>query len=199
MILAFVGLALTILVMLLFGGMELDRGLLFAFYAGDQPSLARAALIVTELGGWRVLIPATLTGAALLLWRRDWRGVLLLVGITLSGRIAVGFAKDWIGRVRPDANDHLVAVQSYSFPSGHAANSAVVWLALALLLPRTENGRAWAVWGAVVLILAIGASRVMLGVHWPSDVIAGWAFGLFWILFLLKLTEGYRPTLPDSH
>lgn len=198
MIFALAGLALTILVMLLFGGMELDRGLLFTFYARDQPDIALAARIVTELGGWRVLVPVTFIGAAVLLWRRDWRGALLLVLLTASGRLAVELTKNWIGRVRPDANDHLVAVQSFSFPSGHAANSTLVWLGLALLLPRTEGGRTCAVWGAVWLALAIGTSRVVLGVHWPSDVIAGWAFGLFWALLLLKLTERHRPALPGA-
>ena len=200
---ALVGLALAFAIMLLFGGMELDRGLLLVAYAGDKPQLAAIARVVTELGGAAVLIPATAAGAALLLIRRAWRDAVLLVAVTLSGRLLVALLKDWTGRVRPDPHNHLVPVESLSFPSGHAANATLVWLCFALLLPRTERGRAWAVWAAVWLALAVGGSRVMLGVHWPSDVIGGWAFGLFWTLLLLRLSgdrldEGTPPAMAHS-
>ncbi len=174
-------------VMLLFGGMELDRGLLLILYAGDRPALADAARIVTEFGGGAIVLPAAATGAVLLMLRRDWRGAALILGITLSGRLLVELQKGWTHRLRPEDHQHLVAAQSYAFPSGHAANATLVWLTLALLLPRTAGARAAAMWGAVWLALAVGASRVVLGVHWPSDVIAGWALGLFWALLLLRL------------
>ena len=90
--------------------------------------------------------------------------------------------------MRPEDQDHLVQVQSLSIPSGHAANATLVWLCLALLVPRTARARTLAIWGAVWLSLAIGLSRVVLGVHWPSDVIGGWAFGLFWTMLLLRLS-----------
>lgn len=175
-------------IMLLFGGMEFDRGLLLFFYAGDRPALADIARIVTEFGGFGFLLPATAIGLVVLLVRRDWHAALLLPAITLSGRILVELQKGWAGRLRPEDERHLVAAQSYAFPSGHAANATLVWLCLALLLPRTPNARLLAVWGAVWLTLAVGLSRIMLGVHWPSDVIGGWAFGLFWALLLLRLS-----------
>lgn len=190
--LALVGLILAWGVMLLLGGMELDRGLLLLGHAGERPHLVLAARWLTELGGAWVLLPATAAGAALLLWRRDWRGAVLLVAITLSGRLLVELQKVGIGRLRPDSNEHLVAVSNLSFPSAHAANAVMVWLCLALLLPRGARGRAAAVWAAVWLALAIGVTRVMLGVHWPSDVIGGWSFGLAWTLLLLRLS-GHRP------
>ena len=186
--LALIGLVLAWGVMLLFGAMEFDRGLLLFFYAAEQPNIATAARWVTELGGAAVLLPVTGFGAGMLLYRRDWRGALLLAGITLSGRLLVALQKDLSARVRPDAQGHLVPVESLSFPSGHAANAAMVWLCLALLLPRTARGRLFAIWGAVWLALAVGLTRVVLGVHWPSDVIGGWAFGLFWTLLLLRLS-----------
>lgn len=196
--LAIAGLALAWAAMLLFGGMEFDRALLLFAYAGRDPNLAQAARWLTELGGFAVLIAATAGGGALLLWRRDWRSALLLVAVTLSGRLLVELQKDWTARLRPDANEHLVAAQSLAFPSGHAANATLVWLALALLLPMPERARPFAVWGAVWLALAIGASRVMLGVHWPSDVIAGWSFGLLWLLLLLRLAgHGEEGTAPS--
>jgi membrane-associated phospholipid phosphatase len=174
-------------VMLLFGGMEFDRGLLLYFYAGNAPRLADAARIVTELGGAPVLLGATFVGLVLLLIRHDLRAALLLAGITLSGRVLVDLQKGWIGQLRPEDQQHLVAAQSFAFPSGHAANATLAWLGLALLVPRGSRARLFAIWGAVWLAVLVGLSRVMLGVHWPSDVIAGWAFGLFWILAILSL------------
>jgi membrane-associated phospholipid phosphatase len=193
--LAIAGLMLAWGVMLLLGGMELDRGMLLLGHAGDRPELSLAARWLTELGGAAVLLPATALGAALLAWRRDWRDATLLVAITLSGRLLVELQKAGIGRLRPETSEHLVAVSNLSFPSGHAANSAIVWLSLALLLPRTAKGRAAAIWAAVWLTLAIGVTRVMLGVHWPSDVIGGWSFGLAWTLLLLRLS-GHRLEAP---
>jgi membrane-associated phospholipid phosphatase len=201
--LALLGLALAWAVMLVFGGMELDRGLLLIAYAGQDEEVATVARWLTELGGWRVVVPATWLGALVLLWRREWRATLMLLAITLSGRLLVSLQKDWAHRVRPEDQAHLVQVQSYAFPSGHSANATLVWLCLALLLPRSGRGRALATWGAVWLALAVGASRVVLGVHWPSDVIAGWAFGLFWTILLLRLSgldrpDGTAPSLAHS-
>jgi len=184
---ALLGLALAWAVMLLFGGMELDRALLVFAYAGNTDWLVIAARWLTELGSLTILLPATFLGALILALRREWRAAALLVAITLSGRLLVSLQKDWTDRLRPDASDALVTVQSLSFPSGHAANATLVWLGLALLVPRSPRLRLHAVWAAAWLALAIGVSRVMLGVHWPSDVIAGWSFGLFWILLLLRL------------
>jgi undecaprenyl-diphosphatase len=184
---ALLGLALAWGVMLLFGGLEFDRGLLIFAYAGGHPVLVEIARWVTEFGDAEIVLFASFAGALLLGLRREWKQAGLLVAITLSGRLLVELQKEWIGRIRPDANEHLVHVSNLSFPSGHAANAATVWLCLALLLPRSARGRLHAVWAAAWLALAVGASRVMLGVHWPSDVIGGWAFGLFWLLLWLRI------------
>ncbi len=188
---ALLGLAVAWSVMLLFGGMELDRALLLFAYAGEEPRAATTARWLTELGGYRVLLPVTAVGAAILLYRREYRSTMSLLVITISGRAIVDWQKVWANRVRPEDQVHLVQVQSLSFPSAHAANATLVWLCLALLLPRTVRSRTIAIWGAVWLALAIGVSRPVLGVHWPSDVIGGWAFGLFWTILLLRLS-GHR-------
>lgn len=184
---ALAGLALAWAVMLLFGGLEFDRGLLMLTYAGDYPQLVAAARAVTWLGDFRVLIPAALLGALWLVWRRDWRDAILLLALPLSGRLLVTLQKDLVDRLRPDAAEHLVTVTNASFPSGHAANATMTWLALALILPRTDRARFAAVWAAVWVALLVGLTRPMLGVHWPSDVIGGWSFGLAWTLLLLRM------------
>ena len=201
--LALLGLAVAYAVMLVFGGMEFDRGLLLLAYAGDHPRAANAARWLTELGSAELLLPMTGLAAAWLIWRREWGSAAWLLALTLSGRVLVSLQKDWTARVRPDAQGHLVPVDSLAFPSGHAANATMVLLCLALLLPTSERWRGFAVWVAVWLALAVGLTRVMLGVHWPSDVIGGWAFGLFWTVLLLHLSrlrinEGTPPPLAHS-
>jgi membrane-associated phospholipid phosphatase len=200
--LALLGLVLAWAVMLLFGGMEFDRGLLLFAFASD-PTVATVARGFTVLGSASVLLSLTGIGAGWMLVRREWRAAALLVGITVSGRLLVTLQKDWTARLRPDATGHLVPVESLAFPSGHAANTTMVLLCLALLVPWTERGRQFAVWAAVWLAILVGLSRVMLGVHWPSDVIGGWAFGLLWtLLFLhlsgLRVNEGTPPPLAHS-
>lgn len=180
-------LALLWAAMLLLGGSDADKAALLFLYAGGRPEFIDAARTITQLGGYPALLAATLLGVVRLALRRDWRAALLLVGITLSGRLLVDLQKGWAGRLRPEDQEHLVATQSYAFPSGHSANAALVFLCLAFLLPATARGRWLAVWAAAIAILAIGLTRPMLGVHWPSDVAAGWAFGLFWTLLLLRL------------
>lgn len=185
--LALFALVLAWAVMLLFGGLELDRSLLAVLYGRERRDLAPAARLLTELGSFYVLVPVTAAGALWLAVQRRFRTALLLLLITLSGRLFVELQKVQTARLRPEEHEQLVAVQSLSFPSAHAANSTMVYLGLALLLTSTFPRRAFALWAAAWLALLIGASRIVLGVHWPSDVIAGWAFGLFWTLLLLRL------------
>ena len=89
--------------------------------------------------------------------------------------------KDAFGRPRPDVAPHLDVVTSMSYPSGHAVNAVAILLLAAALIPK-RNRRAW-VAGAALLALMIGLSRVMLNVHWTSDVVGGWLFGLAFALF----------------
>lgn len=191
-------LALCWLAMLLLGGSAwaFDTHVLDLLYAGDRPLLAAVALVATQFGGWLVLTPVALAAAFWLYRKGQSRAVLLLLLVVFGGRLLVEGQKVWASRIRPDMFDHLVSVHSLSFPSGHAANAAITWLAVALLL----FGSRAAVAAALLLAFAPGLSRVMLGVHWPSDVIGGWAFGLFWTLGLLRLvgTDGTlspRPSL----
>lgn len=175
-------------VMLLFGGLDFDNALLLAFYAGDRPRLALAARIVTEAGGYQALILATVAGAAWLAFRRRLHSAVLLLVLSFGGRLLVEGQKAWTARLRPGEHDHLVQVQSLAFPSGHAANATIVWVSLALLLTDRYPHRAAALWAAVWVAILVGVSRMMLGVHWPSDVIGGWSFGLLWTLALLRLS-----------
>ncbi|CAN5597080.1 phosphatase PAP2 family protein [soil metagenome] len=148
------------------------------------PDWFRAAMVdVTAIGGVTVLVLMVTLVAGFLAIGRHWLTLSLVLGGTISGSIAVSIAKGLVGRARPTITDHLVTVVSESFPSGHAANSAIVYLTMATLLSQLVESRAARTYlfvAAALIVTLIGASRVYLGVHWPSDVLAGWAFGTLW-------------------
>ena len=189
-----IGLAVLIVVL---AGWTIDRGHVFAFDRAilvamradgaprGPPGLPRAMIALTALGGGTVLMIAVAAVAGFLALRRQRLTMWLVLAATLSGRLAVVLGKEAVGRARPDVVDHLVHVSSASFPSGHSANGAIVYLTLAALLVQVVEGRMRrnaVLAAAVLLVIAIGCSRIYLGVHWPSDVLAGWAFGALWAL-----------------
>ncbi|MBU8895904.1 phosphatase PAP2 family protein [Corallococcus sp. M34] len=162
--------------------------------------LADAARDVTSLGGAPVLMLVTV-GACGFLWssrrRRDavWLGGGVLLGWGLN--TVFKFA---VGRARPSVVPHLAEVRSFSFPSGHAMMSVIVYLTLAwVLLPRAEDSRPRAYLHGVALglCLLIGVTRVFLGVHYPSDVLGGWLAGFAWMLALRAWAAG--PARRPSH
>jgi membrane-associated phospholipid phosphatase len=176
-------LGLVWLAMFLMHGSNADLSLLMAIRTADGSSLEQAARILTKLGDWEEALRVPLwAGALLLIWQRRLLTAALLVAITYSGEWIVHAEKTAIGFARPDPHLWLVHVDSPTFPSGHAADSMVVYLSIALLLPRAGNHRRALVAAALLLSLLIGISRLMLGVHWPTDVVAGWAFGGAWAL-----------------
>jgi undecaprenyl-diphosphatase len=184
-----VALAAIWLATLLWGAGPLDRGIYEALYAGHDPTLLAVARLFTALGEPTMLIAAGVAVALWLWYAARARLTLVLVAVVAVGRGLAEVQRYWVARVRPDAEPHLVVVKTASFPSGHAANSMIFCLALALALTAGTRWQRPAVAGAVLLSLLIGTSRVMLGVHWPSDVIGGWAFGMLWVLLTFRLAE----------
>lgn len=145
--------------------------------------LEEAARDITGLGGFTVLTIITLATVTYLLMAGK-RGAALLVlvaivgGTLLSTGLKLGFE-----RPRPDLVPHAAQVYTASFPSGHAMLSAITYLTLGALLTRVEKSRrirAFIMGFAVAMTLLVGMSRVYLGVHWPSDVLAGWSVGAAW-------------------
>lgn len=176
------------LAMLLLGRGALDRSLYEALYAGGRPGLIIFARVFTFLGEPTVLVVAGFLMAAWLWHRGRGRFALGLLLVILVGRGMAEVQKYWIARARPALEPHLVVVKTSSFPSGHATSSMIFYLTVALALTPREWRRP-AAGGAVLLSLLIGLSRVMLGVHWPSDVVGGWSFGLLWVLLTLRPAE----------
>lgn len=146
-------------------------------------------LVITVFGGWTGVITLTL-GALYFLRKskRQARGLLLVVAAT---GIAASASKIFVARLRPDALVWLTAPHSYSFPSGHAASAAALYGFLALIAWRraqTTTQRIFSILLPVLLILLVGLSRIVLHVHYLSDVVGGYLLAGFWIAVVAAVT-----------
>lgn len=173
-----------------------DRALLLALRRPGDLSMAgprwlrQAALDLTALGSATIVVLVVGTAAISLALNRRGRDALLLSGCAASGYVLMRLLKAGFDRPRPQVVPHAVAVTDASFPSGHAMLSALAYLTLAAILSRGRNPRAvriflWSI--ASLLILMIGLTRVYLGVHWPTDVLAGWIAGGVWAMFCVRV------------
>lgn len=184
-------LAAVVLAALLLGGPQsrVDPAVLAAFASAP---LVPAARLLTHLGDVTTMLAAALLAAGWLLWRGHRRRAILLLVIVISERLLIEAMKNGFDRARPDPLGHQVAVHNLAFPSGHSANAMAGWLAIALLATSPRLRRP-----AIALALAIafvtGLCRLVLQVHWPSDVAGGWAFGAAWTLLLVRLFGTARP------
>ena len=139
----------------------------------------------TALGGMGVLTLLTLVVAGYLIMMRRYGATLLMLVAIGGGLLASTLLKFGFDRPRPDLVPHGSIVYTASFPSGHSMLSAVTYLTLGALLARVQPRRrlkAYFLILAVLLTLMVGSSRVYLGVHWPTDVLAGWTAGAAWAL-----------------
>ena len=163
-----------------------------------SPALTAVMRFVTNLGDWQVVMTATLCLFAYLWYRRDNIHILIALVAMMGAGILDASLKLAFHRARPDPF-FITKPSTYSFPSGHALISLCFYGLLAGTLAH-DRGATWQrilTWtAAVVLIAMIGLSRVYLGVHWPSDVIAGYAAALIWMgavrVLALRL-EGRKP------
>ena len=172
------------------GTHDLDRLLLLslreASNAADPigpPWLEEAMRDLSAMGSTAVLTFITLAVVGYLAVTRRGNAAMMVLGAVISGTIVGQIMKIGFSRPRPDLVPHATEVFTASFPSGHAMMAAVVYLTLGALLARTEARRrvkSYVISIAAVLTLLVGLSRIYLGVHWPSDVVAGWALGAGW-------------------
>ena len=147
--------------------------------------LAEVGRDLTALGSVAVLMLITVTVVGFLWLRRMFGAMWLIVVATLGGLVVSTLLKNAFARPRPNIVPHLSMVYTSSFPSGHAMLSATVYLTLGALLGRFVQPfrlKAYFLIIALVLTSLVGISRVYMGVHYPTDVLAGWAAGLAWAL-----------------
>lgn len=155
----------------------------------------------TGLGGVLLRHLVVIGALVALLLMRLRREAVLLAGTVIGGWIVNSAVKALVGRPRPTIVPHLTDAGGHSFPSGHSFNSAVVYIAIALafaaMSPR-QSVRATIVLSAVVLSMAVAWSRVWLGVHFPSDVVAGWLGGAGWALLAAALLDRPAKAVADE-
>ncbi|HEY2055008.1 MAG TPA: phosphatase PAP2 family protein [Solirubrobacterales bacterium] len=153
-------------------------------------TLTAIAHLFSSLGSWYVITPLAVVGCVLL-YRHGWRRSAFAVGVSALGAYLLSaLDKALVGRPRPPV-EHLETVSSPSFPSGHTTSATAFYLALVIVLvtvARPRRAVRLAAVAAVVSLLAgVAFSRVYLGVHYPSDVIAGLILGSCWAVLVARL------------
>lgn len=186
-----IGILLCIWLSLGHAGAFDQAGLLF--FRGEQGHLLGPEWLgvvtrdITALGSNWVLLFGVVALCIVLLLRKRISQSLELLAMALGGVLLSMGAKYLFDRPRPDLVPHLIDVYTPSFPSGHATMSMVCFLGLATVISRNwkePSARLAFIMFAVLATLMVGVSRVALGVHWPSDVLAGWFLGILWVLLV---------------
>ena len=149
------------------------------------PWLEHVARDLTALGSTAVITIVSLGAAGFLALRGKWGALWLLVASVAGGAVTSMLLKNAFDRARPNLSPHLAEVSSLSFPSGHSMLAAVTYFTLGALLAKTTADRRIKIYVltiAALLALIIGVTRIYLGVHFPTDVLAGWCAGITWAL-----------------
>ena len=186
------------------GVAALDRPVLAWLAAHRDDEVTVAMQTLTTIGGPIVLPVLALLGAAMLRWRtRSWEPV-IFVAVTAAGSATITLAgKHLVGRARPVMQNALGGEGGFSFPSGHSLNAMAVLGVLAFLTAGSTRSWARRVWVSAFTVLTvalIGLSRLYLGVHWLTDVLAAWLLGGMWLIAVLGvrhyLNRGHHPRAP---
>lgn len=151
---------------------------------------------ITALGGPTVITLITVISVIYLVLDGKRRTALLIAASIGGGAMVEKLLKFGFDRARPDIVPHLVTVHSLSFPSGHAMLSAITYLTLGTLLARAQAKRRLRVFilaAGLCMTLLIGLSRLYLGVHWPTDVLAGWCVGAAWVMVFWLIARRAAP------
>jgi undecaprenyl-diphosphatase len=169
-----------------------DRAILWTLRVAGNPHkavgphwLVESMRDVTALGGITLLVLVTVISViALLAYRHRIEALVLTVSVVLA-QLSSGLFKDFYVRLRPTFAVYGDLPTSMSFPSGHSTVATATYFLLAVIVASIDSARPIKVLAftvAALLALMIGFSRVFLGVHWPSDVLAGWCLGAAWAL-----------------
>ncbi len=153
------------------------------------PALDAVMLFFTYLGNWEVVLIAVMIACAFYAVKKMWNYILAILFSVGGGEAMVWILKHIVQRPRPLFSNDLVFEKSFSFPSGHAFAAVAFYGLLAYFLICATKNRFLKIFSVIVcvlLALTIGISRIYLGVHWPTDVLAGFALGAAWLAVALK-------------
>lgn len=172
---------------------SIDTRILLVIRQWHTPFLDRVLVVITNIGSPSVLLVASLLLAVFLLWRKQRAETVTLVIASLGVLGLNTLLKGLFARSRPELWQRTVDVNFYSFPSGHAMMSLVVFgiigYLVALHFPRQRVAIAT---GTVLLVCAIGFSRLYFGIHWPTDIVAGYAAGTVWLVACILSLEIWK-------
>lgn len=185
---------------------HLDETILLAMREPGNPAdplgserVEEMARDLTALGGMTILTGVTLVSAGVALFAGRRRLAFLGLGSVVLGAMVMNLLKHGFDRPRPDLVEHGTVVHNASFPSGHSMMAAMVYLTLGILLARTQQRkrvRVFIVTISILITVLVGVSRVYLGVHWPTDVVAGWALGGAWAVMFWLAAMKIDPQAP---
>jgi membrane-associated phospholipid phosphatase len=174
-----------------------DAPILNTLHHWATPTLDRFFILITRLGYIWAVVPLDVVLLVFLVLRRRFRDGLFF-GIAVIGSAILNIAaKNYFARTRPDLWVSLMPETTYSFPSGHAMGSITLAFAMILLCWPTRS-RWLVVFGALVFVILVGISRVYLGVHYPSDILAGWTAAIAWTFGMYLLVDQKAPPPPQS-
>lgn len=197
------------------GGVGVDRRILLALRDAADPAdpigphwVEEAMRDLTALGSMVIVTLVTVTVVGYLALQQRLRSAIFLVVAVVGGVVIGAFLKGVFDRPRPDVVPHMVEVLSESFPSGHTIISSIVYPILGVMVSRTvrrTRTRVYLLAVAIGLALLVGLTRVYLGVHYPTDVLGGWALGFAWALLCwmavrwLQRHRTVEPEPPPQH
>lgn len=161
--------------------MQIDNRILLGIYHQSTPILNEIVLHVTDLGGVLGVAGLTAAGIGIFMYRSQWQACLQITAGVAGAAMLNVLMKLLFERDRPNLWQHLVFENSYSFPSGHSMLSSALAFSLVVVLWHTRWR--WAAFSlASIYIVSIGFTRLYLGVHYPTDVIAGWCVSAAWVI-----------------
>ena len=173
----------------------LDQKVADWFQQHGTPAFFRAMSAITFFGSGIWITTATTLGAAVLIWKRAWYRLLILLLAVPGGGLLDMFLKVAFHRARPALEHPLAMLHSYSFPSGHTMGATLLYglaAVLAFYRVRTWRGRVWIVVATTSIVFLVGLSRVALGAHFLSDVLGAIAAGLAWLTICVTSVETLR-------
>jgi undecaprenyl-diphosphatase len=192
------GLALCLLILLIVAQLAdevlekeafaFDKSILLWLHQFSHPILDQFMLTITQLGNLNIVIVVTVITLNLLLWKRYYQEAKIFLLACVGAWILTTGMKLFFAKSRPQLWPLLISENSFSFPSGHALGSVVLYGFIAYLLSSFYPKFSRLIFCLVlIIIILIGFSRLYLGVHWPTDIIAGYGVGFLWLMFCITI------------